>query len=129
MGQLIFLAVGLVVAGSYAARFADLAVEARPESQAAILETANDLREPTVRSQPDARKRPPRVEGRFFVDGLGPARRGAVEESARRLVSVTAQALRIRQRAPAARAVIGTLEIGGGALSAPPALGYWICAL
>jgi hypothetical protein len=38
-----------------------------------------------------------RVEGRF-VDGLGPARRGAVEESARRFVSVTAQALRIRQR-------------------------------
>lgn len=69
-----------------------------------------------------------RVEGRF-VDGLGPARRDAVEESARRLVSVMAQALRIRQRAPAARTVIGTLEIGGGALSAPPALGYWICAL
>ena len=30
---------------------------------------------------------------------------------------------------PAARTVIGTLEIGSGALSAPAALGYWICAL
>jgi len=48
MRQLIFLAVGLVVAGSYAARFADRAVEARPEPQAAVLEPANDLREPTT---------------------------------------------------------------------------------
>src|SRR5262249_21735929 len=39
------------------------------------------------------------VGGIYDVPGLGPARRGAVEESARRLVSATAQALRIRQRA------------------------------
>jgi len=41
-----------------------------------------------------------------------------------RLVSLAAQALRIRQRAPAARTVVSTLEISSGALSAPPALGY-----
>src|SRR5262249_19907151 len=48
MRQLIFLAVGLVVAGSYAAGFADRAVETRPEPQAVILEPANDLRKPTA---------------------------------------------------------------------------------
>lgn len=48
MRQLIFFAVALVVAGSYMARFADRAVEARPEPQAAVLEPANDLREPTT---------------------------------------------------------------------------------
>jgi hypothetical protein len=48
MRQLIFLAAGLVVAGSYPARFADRAVEARPEPQAAILEPANDLRASTT---------------------------------------------------------------------------------
>ncbi len=48
MRQLIFLAAGLVVAGSYPARFADRAVEARPEAQAAILEPANDLRASTT---------------------------------------------------------------------------------
>ena len=96
MRQLIFLAVGLVVAVSYPARFADRAVEARPEPQATILEPANDLREPTMsgRSLMLERDRQghfqvdTRVEGRF-VDRLDPARRGAVEEFARRLVSVT----------------------------------------
>jgi hypothetical protein len=43
-----FLAAGLVVAGSYPARFADRAVEARPEAQAATLEPANDLRASTT---------------------------------------------------------------------------------
>jgi len=48
MRQFIFLAVGLVVGGSYAAGFADRAVETRPEPQAVILEPANDLRKPTT---------------------------------------------------------------------------------
>ena len=46
MRQLIFLAVGLVVTGSYATRFADRVFEARPEPQ--VLEPVNDLRESTT---------------------------------------------------------------------------------
>ena len=159
------------------ARFADRAVEARPEPQAAVLEPANDLREPTTSGrslmlesdrqghfQVEAR-----VEGRFVdfvVDtgaslvvlressaalaGIRPQPRdytatavtangrikaapakidrievggitvydvpamvlpdeALVEKPARRLVPVAAQALRIRQRSPAARTVIHTL--------------------
>ena len=43
---------------------------------------------------------------------------------------VAAQALRIRQRPLCcSNSSLLPLEIDGGALSAPPALGYWICAL
>ena len=79
MRQLIFLAVGLVVAGSYATGFADRVVEARPEPQ--ILEPANDLREPTTSGrslmlETDRRGHfqvEARVEGRFvdFVVDTG----------------------------------------------------------
>ena len=79
MRQPIFLAVGLVVARSYAARFADRVVEARPEPQ--VLEPVNDLREPTASGRslmPESDRQghfqvEARVEGRFvdFVVDTG----------------------------------------------------------
>lgn len=47
MRQLFVLAVALLVAGVYAAFYADRAVRTHPESQAAVVQPANELREPT----------------------------------------------------------------------------------
>jgi hypothetical protein len=103
MRQLIFFAVALVVAGSYMARFADRAVEARPEPQAAVLEPVNDLREPTTSGrslmlesdrqghfQVEAR-----VEGRFvdFVVDTGASLVVLRESSRRSQVFVRSRAI------------------------------------
>ncbi|MGB7939947.1 MAG: TIGR02281 family clan AA aspartic protease, partial [Pseudolabrys sp.] len=74
-------AVVLVVAGSYAARFADRAVETRTEPQAAVVEPAIELLEPstsgrTLMLQSDRQGHfqvEARVEGRFvdFVVDTG----------------------------------------------------------
>lgn len=81
MRQLVFFAVVLVVAGSYAARFADRAVETHTEPQAAVVEPAIELLEPstsgrTLMLQSDRQGHfqvEARVEGRFvdFVVDTG----------------------------------------------------------
>jgi len=138
MRQLIFLAVGLVVAGSYAARFADRAVEARPEPQAAVLEPANDLREPTTSGrslmlesdrqghfQVEAR-----VEGRFvdFVVDTG-ASLVVLRESSAAIAGIrpqprdyTATAVTANGRIKAAPAKIDRIEVGGITVYDVPAL-------
>src|SRR5215470_8903744 len=138
MRQLIFLAVGLVVAGSYAARFADRAVEARPEPQAAVLEPANDLREPTTSGrslmveadrlghfQVDAR-----VEGRSvdFIIDTGASLVVLRESDAARVgirprpSDYTATAVTANGRIKAARATIDRIELGGITVYDVPAM-------
>src|SRR6516165_328452 len=136
MRQLIFLAVGLVVAGSYATRFADRVVEARPEPQ--ILEPANDLREPTTSGrslmlesdrqghfQVEAR-----VEGRFvdFVVDTG-ASLVVLRESSAALAGIRPQshdynaiAVTANGRIRAARAMIDRIEVGGITVYDVPAM-------
>jgi len=47
MRQIFILAAALLAVGAFAARFADLAVEERPDSQAAVIQPAYEPREPT----------------------------------------------------------------------------------
>jgi aspartyl protease family protein len=138
MRQLIFFAVALVVAGSYMARFADRAVEARPEPQAAVLEPVNDLREPTTSGrslmlesdrqghfQVEAR-----VEGRFvdFVVDTG-ASLVVLRESSAALAGIrpqprdyTATAVTDNGRIKAAPAKIDRIEVGGITVYDVPAM-------
>ena len=130
MRQLIFFAVALVVTGSYMARFADRAVEARPEPQAAVLEPANDLREPTTSGrslmlesdrqghfQVEAR-----VEGRFvdFVVDTGASLVVLRESSPPR--DYTATAVTDNGRIKAAPAKIDRIEVGGITVYDVPAM-------
>ena len=138
MRQLIFFAVALVVVGSYMARFADRAVEARPEPQAAVLEPANDLREPTTSGrslmlesdrqghfQVEAR-----VEGRFvdFVVDTGASLVVLRESSAARAGirpqprDYTATAVTANGRIKAAPARIDRIEVGGITVYDVPAM-------
>jgi hypothetical protein len=48
MRQLFVLAVALLAVGTYAAFYADRAVGTYPESQAAVVQPANESREPPV---------------------------------------------------------------------------------
>ena len=138
MRQLIFFAVALVVAGSYMARFADRAVEARSEPQAAVLEPANELREPTTSGrslmlesdrqghfQVEAR-----VEGRFvdFVVDTG-ASLVVLRESSAALAGIrpqprdyTATAVTANGRIKAAPAKIDRIEVGGITVYDVPAM-------
>ncbi len=138
MRQLIFLAVTLVVAGSYMARFADRAVEARSEPQAAVIEPANELREPTTSGrslmlesdrqghfQVEAR-----VEGRFvdFVVDTG-ASLVVLRESSAALAGIrpqprdyTATAVTANGRIKAAPAKIDRIEVGGITVYDVPAM-------
>jgi aspartyl protease family protein len=138
MRQLIFFAVALVVAGSYMARFADRAVEARSEPQAAVIEPANELREPTTSGrslmlesdrqghfQVEAR-----VEGRFvdFVVDTG-ASLVVLRESSAALAGIrpqprdyTATAVTANGRIKAAPAKIDRIEVGGITVYDVPAM-------
>lgn len=138
MRQLIFFAVALVVAGSYMARFADRAVEARSEPQAAVIEPANELREPTTSGrslmlesdrqghfQVEAR-----VEGRFvdFVVDTG-ASLVVLRKSSAALAGIrpqprdyTATAVTANGRIKAAPAKIDRIEVGGITVYDVPAM-------
>ena len=138
MRQLIFFAVALVVAGSYMARFADRAVEARSEPQAAVIEPANELREPTTSGrslmlesdrqghfQVEAS-----VEGRFvdFVVDTG-ASLVVLRESSAALAGIrpqprdyTATAVTANGRIKAAPAKIDRIEVGGITVYDVPAM-------
>jgi len=138
MRQLIFFAVALVVAGSYMARFADRAVEARSEPQAAVIEPANELREPTTSGrslmlesdrqghfQVEAK-----VEGRFvdFVVDTG-ASLVVLRESSAALAGIrpqprdyTATAVTANGRIKAAPAKIDRIEVGGITVYDVPAM-------
>lgn len=138
MRQLIFFAVALVVAGSYAARFADRAVETRIETQAAVVEPANELRESSTSGrslilesdrlghfQVEAR-----VEGRFvdFVVDTG-ASLVVLRESSAALAGIrpkprdyTATAVTANGRIKAAPAKIDRIEVGGITVYDVPAM-------
>jgi aspartyl protease family protein len=119
----------LVVAGSYAARFADRAVETRTEPQAAVVEPAIELLEPstsgrTLMLQSDRQGHfqvEARVEGRFvdFVVDTG-ASLVVLRESSAALAGIrmsprdyTATAVTANGRIKAAPAKIDRIEVGG----------------
>ena len=137
MRQLVFFAVVLVVAGSYAAR-ADRAVETHTEPQAAVVEPAIELLEPstsgrTLMLQSDRQGHfqvEARVEGRFvdFVVDTG-ASLVVLRESSAALAGIrmsprdyTATAVTANGRIKAAPAKIDRIEVGGITVYDVPAM-------
>jgi aspartyl protease family protein len=138
MRQLVFFAVVLVVAGSYAARFADRAVETHTEPQAAVVEPAIELLEPstsgrTLMLQSDRQGHfqvEARVEGRFvdFVVDTGVSL-VVLRESSAALAGIrmsprdyTTTAVTANGRIKAAPAKIDRIEVGGITVYDVPAM-------
>ncbi|MGB9261082.1 MAG: TIGR02281 family clan AA aspartic protease, partial [Pseudolabrys sp.] len=128
----------MVVAGSYAARFADRAVETRTEPQAAVVEPAIELLEPstsgrTLMLQSDRQGHfqvEARVEGRFvdFVVDTG-ASLVVLRESSAALAGIrmsprdyTTTAVTANGRIKAAPAKIDRIEVGGITVYDVPAM-------
>lgn len=129
MRQILIVAAALLVAGGYAARYADRAVKKQPDSQAAVVQPAYEPREPTSSGrslmldsdgqghfQVEAR-----VEGRFvdFVVDTG-ASLVVLRESTAAQVGIrpqprdyTAIAVTANGKIRAARATIERIEVGG----------------
>jgi len=138
MRQLLFFAAVLLVAGGFAARYAERAVEAHPDSQAAVVQPDSGPREPTTSGrslmlegdrqghfQVEAR-----VEGRFidFVVDTG-ASLVVLRESSAALAGIrpqprdyTATAVTANGKIKAARATIDRIEVGGIAVYDVPAM-------
>jgi len=138
MRQLLFFAAVLLVAGGFAARYAERAVEAHPDSQASVVQADPGPREPTSSGrslmlegdrqghfQVEAR-----VEGRFidFVVDTG-ASLVVLRESSAALAGIrpqprdyTATAVTANGRIKAARATIDRIEVGGIAVYDVPAM-------
>jgi aspartyl protease family protein len=138
MRQIFFLAAALLVAGGYAARYADSAVEAQPDSQAAVVQPAYEPREPTrsgrsLMLESDRQGHfqvEARVDGRFvdFVVDTG-ASLVVLRESTAALVGIrpqprdyTAAAVTANGRIRAARATIERIEVGGITVYDVPAM-------
>jgi aspartyl protease family protein len=138
MRQIFFLAAALLVAGGYAARYADHAVEAQPDSQAAVVQPAYEPREPTssgrsLMLESDRQGHfqvEARVDGRFvdFVVDTG-ASLVVLRESTAALVGIrlqprdyTATAVTANGRIRAARATIERIEVGGITVYNVPAM-------
>jgi aspartyl protease family protein len=138
MRQLLFFAAVLLLAGGFAARYAERAVEAQPDSQASVVQPDNGPREPTSSGrslmlegdrqghfQVEAR-----VEGRFidFVVDTG-ASLVVLRESSAALAGIrpqprdyTATAVTANGKIKAARATIDRIEVGGIAVYDVPAM-------
>ena len=127
MRQLAIFAAALVVAGGYAARYADRATETSSDTQAAVLQPAYEPREPSTSGrslmlegdrqghfQVEAR-----VEGRFIVVDTG-ASLVVLRESSAAMAGIrpqprdyTAIAVTANGKIKAAPAKIDRIEIGG----------------
>jgi aspartyl protease family protein len=138
MRQLLFFAAVLLLAGGFAARYAERAVEAHPDSQASVVQPDYAPREPTSSGrslmlegdrqghfQVEAR-----VEGRFidFVVDTG-ASLVVLRESSAALAGIrpqprdyTATAVTANGKIKAARATIERIEVGGIAVYDVPAM-------
>jgi aspartyl protease family protein len=138
MRQLFVLAVALLVVGTYAAFYADRAVGTYPESQAAVVQPANESCEPTSSGrslilesdrqghfQVEAR-----VEGRFvdFIVDTG-ASLVVLREATAAEVGIrpqprdyTATAVTANGKIMAARATIERIEVGGITVYDVPAM-------
>jgi aspartyl protease family protein len=138
MRQLFMLAVALLVVGGYVAFYADRAVGTRPESQAAVVQPANEPREPTssgrsLMLESDRQGHfqvEARVEGRFvdFVVDTG-ASLVVLRETTAAQVGIrlqprdyTATAVTANGKIMAARATIERIEVGGIAVYDVPAM-------
>jgi aspartyl protease family protein len=138
MRQIFFLAAALLVASGYAARYADHAVEAQPDSQAAVVQPAYEPRGPTssgrsLMLESDRQGHfqvEARVDGRFvdFVVDTG-ASLVVLRESTAALVGIrpqprdyTATAVTANGRIRAARATIERIEVGGITVYDVPAM-------
>jgi aspartyl protease family protein len=138
MRQLFVLALALLVAGVCAAFYADHAVGTHPEAQAAVVQPANEPREPTssgrsLMLESDRQGHfqvEARVEGRFvdFVVDTG-ASLVVLRETTAAQVGIrlqphdyTATAVTANGKIMAARATIGRIEVGGIAVYDVPAM-------
>jgi len=138
MRQIFLLAAAFLVAGAYAARFADNVVEKQPESQAAVVQPVYEPREPTssgrsLMLESDRQGHfqvEARVEGHFvdFVVDTG-ASLVVLRESTAAMVGIrpqprdyTAAAVTANGRIRAARATIERIEVGGIAVYDVPAM-------
>ena len=138
MRQLLFFAAVLVVAGGYAAGYADRIVETRPDAQASLVQPGHEPREPNTSGrslmlesdrqghfQVEAR-----VEGRFvdFVVDTG-ASLVVLRESSAAQAGIrpqprdyTAVAVTANGKIKAARATIDRIEVGGITVYDVPAM-------
>ena len=138
MRQIFFLAAALLLAGGYAARYADRAVEAQPDSQAAVVQPVYEPREPTssgrsLMLESDRQGHfqvEARIDGRFvdFVVDTG-ASLVVLRESTAALAGIrpqprdyTATAVTANGRIRAARATIERIEVGGITVYDVPAM-------
>lgn len=135
MRQLFVLAVALLVGGGYAAFYADCAVGTHPKSQAAVVQSANEPREPTSSGVLESDRQghfqvEARVEGRFvdFVVDTG-ASLVVLRETTAAQVGIrlqprdySATAVTVNGKIMAARATIERIEVGGIAVYDVPAM-------
>jgi aspartyl protease family protein len=138
MRQLLFFAAVLLLAGGFAARYAERAVEAHPDSQASVVQADPGPREPissgrSLMLESDRQGHfqvEARVEGRFidFVVDTG-ASLVVLRESSAALAGIrpqprdyTATAVTANGKIKAARATIDRIEVGGIAVYAVPAM-------
>jgi len=138
MRLLLLFAAVLLVAGGYAARLADHAVEARPNGQASVVQPGYEPREPSTSGRSlilDGDRQghfqvEARVEGRFvdFIVDTG-ASLVVLRESSAALAGIhprqrdyTATAITANGRLKAARATIDRIEVGGITVYDVPAM-------
>lgn len=138
MRQIFILAAALLAAGAFAARFADRAVEGRPDSQVAVLQPAYEPREPSssgrsLMLESDRQGHfqvEARVEGRYidFVVDTG-ASLVVLRESSAALAGIrpqprdyTATAVTANGKIKAAPAKIERIEVGGITVYDVPAM-------
>jgi aspartyl protease family protein len=138
MRQILFFATVLLVAGGFAARYAERAVEAPPDSQASVVQQGYEPREPTssgrsLMLESDRQGHfqvEARVEGRFvdFVVDTG-ASLVVLRESSAALAGIrpqprdyTATAVTANGKIKAARATIDRIEVGGITVYDVPAM-------
>jgi aspartyl protease family protein len=138
MRQILFFAAVLLVAGGFAARYAERTVEASPDSQASVVQQGYEPREPTssgrsLMLESDRQGHfqvEARVEGRFvdFVVDTG-ASLVVLRESSAALAGIrpqprdyTSTAVTANGKIKAARATIDRIEVGGITVYDVPAM-------
>jgi aspartyl protease family protein len=138
MRQILFFAAVLLVAGGFAARYAERAVDAHPDSQASVVQQGYEPREPassgrSLMLESDRQGHfqvEARVEGRFvdFVVDTG-ASLVVLRESSAALAGIhpqprdyTATAVTANGKIKAARATIDRIEVGGITVYDVPAM-------
>jgi aspartyl protease family protein len=138
MRQIVFLAAALLAVGAFAARFADRAVEAHSDTQAAVVQPTYEPREPTSSGRSlmvDSDRQghyqvEARIDGRFvdFMVDTG-ASVVVLRESSAAQAGIrpqprdyTAVAMTANGKIKAARATIERIEVGGITVYDVPAM-------